>query len=100
MAKFATYPKKFGIQIHPPREESATEKDLETLEVLRDYFWEEEGKPLSWKIDLEPVSGDFDALLNTLNRLWRAGIILKFASQFHTISNEPEYIKWFIWEEE
>ena len=100
MTKFVTYPKSFGTLLHPHKEKQMMLADLETLEALRDYFWEKDGKPLSWKFDLEPISGDFDGLLAALDRLWCAGKIQKFASQFHTQSGRPEYIKWYIWEEE
>lgn len=98
--KFHYYPKEWGMQLHytgPPV--SLDKGDLELLRDLREYYDKEHGTILSWKFDLKPIRNLFPGLLLTLNRLWKNGRVVKFAGQDHTVHGNPEYIKWYIWEE-
>ena len=96
------YPKKFGTMIAAARSPDVTvsERDIEILETLQDRFWEKEGDVLSWKNELAPIAKEIEGLHTTLETLWMAGVVLKFAKSFHTQSGRPQYIQWYIWEEE
>jgi hypothetical protein len=95
------FPKKFGTMLVAPGPPTAKIGDWElgVLETLREHFWEKEGDVLSWKQELAPLADKIDGLHTGLERLWKAGLIFKFASSFHTQSGRPQYIKWYIWEE-
>ena len=97
MPKFITYPKAFGIYLHPTKRQGANEGDLEVLKELQHRVWERRGGLISWKKDLQPIMDEVDGLHSSLTRLWNSNIIDKFATQFHTQSNRPEYISYFIW---
>lgn len=100
--KYITYPRKFGQMLVPPELTTLAMDgwEVDVLEALRDHFWEKDGEVLSWKKDLKPVEGEFDRLRSALRNLWRAGIVLKFSKSFHTQSGRPQYIQWYIWEDE
>lgn len=98
--KFHSYPKEWGMQLHYTGNHVPLDSgDLGLLDRLREHFKEEEGAILSWKFDLSPIQNLFPALLQVLHRLWANGFVTKFSSQFHTVHGNPEYIKWYIWEE-
>lgn len=98
--RFHSYPEKWGMQLHYTGPPVALDSgDLDFLDRLREHFKEENGEALSWKFDLSPVQPEFPALLMILHRLWANGHVVKFASQFHTVHGNAEYIKWYIWED-
>ncbi len=97
---FHYYPEEWGTQLTYTGPPVHLDKgDLELLEDLREHYRDERGKVFSWKFDLKPIQNLFPGLLLALNRLWRNGLVVKFSSQFHTVHDTPEYIKWYIWEE-
>lgn len=98
----AYYPEEWGILV--PREGKAkppTFEDLCFLEEARVIFEACAGEPISYR-DLtaewfDEMPGPHNWLSKSLNRLWMAGYIEKFATMLHTQSGRPEYISWYIW---
>lgn len=96
--KYVKYPKEWGEQLYfTGRIRPLKPGDLDTLEDLRLRFAHKKGQPLSWKFDLEPLS--IPGLMATMRRLWKHRYVVKFATSHNTLSDRPQYIKWYIWED-
>lgn len=98
--KILEYKKEWGYEIPytgPPV--NVRDEDIEALKLLRTEFKDREGDALSYKWDILPFMREknLKGLRGSMMRLWRAGLILRFAKQEHTKSGRPEYIKWYIW---
>lgn len=100
--RFHTYPKEWGMQLHytGPMPNEIRQDDVAVLYGLRDIFEKRQADVLSWKFDLKPLTKEIPGILAVLDRLWQAGVVVKFSKQFFTKHDQrPEYIYWYIWED-
>jgi hypothetical protein len=98
--RYNIFPKEWGHHIICQKSyKEPTKEDLETLEDLRVHFDSRRGDILSYKWDIGPYMRKKYGRIKraTLGNLWRAGLITKFATTFHTQSGFPNYTSWYIW---
>ena len=93
--RFTLFPKEWGIYLpYAGKRVELRDGDLEALHRLRDALEHKHGELVQYKWDIKPLN-----IITThqLNTLWSNDLIFKFATTFHTISNRPQYISWYIW---
>jgi len=96
---FTNFPKDWGIYIpYGGKPRKLKDWDLGRLEQLREQLDHKRRELVSYKWDIGPLS-ESRSFKSSLSRLWANNLVFKFAKQMHTISNRPEYIKWWIWED-
>lgn len=93
--KFTLFPKEWGIYLpYSGKAVKLSDGDAEALEALKEALAHKQGELIEYKWDIKPLG---IIKVTTLFRLWANDLIIKFAKQMHTISNRPEYIRWYIW---
>jgi len=103
--KFDVIPEEWGIYCPRTKQQSNVKGmksgDLELLEKIKDMFREAYyGIPIPYKFGIDALADGAhrsNAIVSALGRLWKAGLIEKFATTLNTISGRPQYISWYVW---